>query len=121
MSSYPGYIAQQDELRRIRKRETAKIPRKEAAPVYKCPVRVEAVFEKHGEIVPVAIFWSGQRYTVDKIIRVEQPKPFEVGCGGYRYYCTINGRPRNLFVEFNGTIFMWFVVSNTPEPPDWAE
>ncbi len=75
--------------------------------LYKRYVDVILLHRKTGEIVPLYIVWAdGRRYRVDKIRTVEK-RASEVGGGGIRYTCMIQGKERNLFLEKD----RWFIES----------
>lgn len=71
-------------------------------------VNVFALFDETGRITPRAIIWNdGRRFTIDRIVRVEQKAALRSGGAGLRYHVIISGHERYLY--FNDT--RWFIES----------
>lgn len=78
--------------------------------LYKKYVKVVALIDKEGKLMPLFLIWdNGTKYTIDKI--VEMRKAYSVvGGGGILYRCRILNREYNLFYEIN----RWFIESHKP-------
>lgn len=79
--------------------------------VYKYYVDVETMIRADGSLDPVAMFWKGHRYEVDKVIKIRETFCKAGGCG-VRYTCRFGSDERNLFWERN----RWFLESEVYEP-----
>ena len=91
--------------------------------VQKSFIEVDVHFRSDGVIVPVAIYWSGRRFTVDRLIDYRKSVSLCTGGGDYRYTCIINGKPRQLYREFDviHDKYFWFVEEMVREPQEWAD
>ncbi len=69
-------------------------------------IKVSAVFDCDGNLLPEYIYWDdGRKYRIDKISDVRYAASLKAGGAGIRYTCTILGKERYLFFEEN----RWFV------------
>ena len=74
--------------------------------IRKVYVDVDAYFTKDGQLMPRALIWEdGQRYEVDRVLRVERCASRKAGGVGIRYTCRIRGQQSYLFYEVD----RWFV------------
>ncbi len=69
-------------------------------------IKVSAIFDCDGNLLPEYIYWDDERkYSIDKISDVRYAASLKAGGAGIRYTCTILGKQRYLFFEGN----RWFV------------
>lgn len=62
-------------------------------------------FREDGLMLPRAILWEdGQRYTIDKVKRIEKAAARKHGGQGDRYTVVIGGKEYNLFFEHSTKI-----------------
>ena len=72
----------------------------------KAYVKVTAVFETDGRIIPESILWEdGTVYQIDRITGVCKAASLKAGGAGIRYTCRIGSHLTYLFLEEN----RWFV------------
>lgn len=73
-------------------------------------IKVSAVFDCDGNLLPEYIYWDdNKKYSIDKISDVRYAASLKAGGAGIRYTCTILGKERYLFLEGN----RWFVNAKT--------
>ena len=78
-------------------------------------VKVEAVFDEAGQIMPTAIHWEdGLVYYISKVTDIRQAAALKVGGQGDRYTVSVRGQKSFLFFERNtnqtgNNIGRWFV------------
>lgn len=78
-------------------------------------VKVDAVFDEYGRMIPVSLMWEdGRKYEIDKVTDIRQAASMKVGGQGDRYTIIVSGLTRYLFFErstnLSGNVIgRWFV------------
>lgn len=69
-------------------------------------VKVGAVFDTDGKIMPKTIIWEdGRRFSVDRVLDIQRRASLRSGGCGLRYRVRICGHERYLFLEET----RWFI------------
>ena len=82
-------------------------------------VQVNADFNTDGVMFPREIIWEdGERYTIDRMIDIQQAAAMKAGGQGDRYTIEVRGRRSYLFFERVATLMgnvigRWFVERRT--------
>lgn len=73
------------------------------------PLGVEAFFSPEGNLRPLAIVFSGERYQIDKIIGIRSRCPRSVGCvAPVEYTVLIGNNIKQVYYEYDSN--SWFSV-----------
>lgn len=82
-------------------------------------VQVNADFNSDGLMLPRELIWEdGEKYTIDRVIDIQQAAAMKAGGQGDRYTIEVRGHKSYLFFErssnlFGNNIGRWFVERRT--------
>ncbi len=70
-------------------------------------IRVIAIFNEDGSLIPTTILWEDDRkFSIDKILEIRREASVKYGAIGTKYICKVHGKQVNLFNEDNSK---WFI------------
>jgi hypothetical protein len=84
-------------------------------------VQVNADFRPDGFMLPRELIWEdGEKYTIDRVIDIQQAAAIKAGGQGDRYTIEVRGRKSYLFFErspnlIGNNIGRWFVERRTAQ------